>query len=59
MQRKTQSVRPTQSAQAILHQISQVVPTPGVIGSAVWSPGTQMGVLGYSQKLSTANQPSR
>jgi predicted GNAT family acetyltransferase len=51
VQRKTQSVRPTQSAQAILHQISQVVHNPERDRFELWVAGDLVGVLGYSSEV--------
>jgi predicted GNAT family acetyltransferase len=48
VQRKTQSVRPPQSAQAILHQISQVVHNPERDRFELWVAGDLVGVLGYT-----------
>ena len=51
MQRKTQPARPTQSAQAILHQISQVVHNAERERFELWVAGDLVGVLGYSSEI--------
>ncbi len=59
MQRKTQPARPTQSAQAVLHQISQVVHNAERDRFELWVAGDLVGVLGYSSEITGQGLGSR